>query len=233
MRYFSIVIAIISSNIAIFSILQITSIIAKISCRAILRFFDIISIITIIGIIGIISIIDIIWIIPIIIFIDIIRIILIISIIDISIIIDIISIIPNLSIIDIICILPIISIIDIIRSIYVTSIIDIIIFIFVLRFVAVFFRGECNEEDDDCAGVLAKVNSTSFKDLSPLFKELVHNFVQLEAVDDDLDEIGILLVSTPDTEVAKENGENGDSANRDMDKDETVASHSKSDNDDK
>ena len=203
MRYFSIVIAIISSNIAIFSIIQITSIIAKISCRAILRFYDIISIITIIGIIGIISIIDII------------------------------SIIPNLSIIDIIFILPITSIIDIISSINVTNIIDIIIFIFVLRFVAVFFRGECNEEDDDCDGVLAKVNSTSFKDLSSPFKELVHTFVQLEAVDDDLDEIGILLVSTPDTEVAKENGENGDSANRDMDKDETVASHGKSDNDDK
>jgi hypothetical protein len=44
------------------------------------------------------------------------------------------------------------------------------------EFVAVFFRGECVGEDDDCDGVLAK----------------------LEAVDDELDEIGILLVSTPE-----------------------------------
>ena len=32
--------------------------------------------------------------------------------------------------------------------------------------------------------------------------------IQLEAVDDELDEIGILLVSTPDEEVAQEHGEN-------------------------
>ena len=31
--------------------------------------------------------------------------------------------------------------------------------------------------------------------------------IQLEAVDDELDEIGILLVSTPDEEVAQEHGE--------------------------
>ena len=31
--------------------------------------------------------------------------------------------------------------------------------------------------------------------------------VQLEAVDDELDEIGILLVSTPDEEVAQEHGQ--------------------------
>ena len=29
--------------------------------------------------------------------------------------------------------------------------------VFFFRFVAVFFRGECNEENDDCDGVLAKV----------------------------------------------------------------------------
>ena len=33
------------------------------------------------------------------------------------------------------------------------------------------------------------------------------NIDQLEAVDDELDEIGILLVSTPDEEVAQEHGQ--------------------------
>ena len=43
---------------------------------------------------------------------------------------------------------------------------------------------------------------------------VVHSYIfnwfpiQLEAVDDELDEIGILLVSTPDEEVAQEHGEN-------------------------
>ena len=39
---------------------------------------------------------------------------------------------------------------------------------------------------------------------------LNHNILildQLEAVDDELDEIGILLVSTPDEEVAQEHGQ--------------------------
>ena len=42
---------------------------------------------------------------------------------------------------------------------------------------------------------------------------VVHSYIfnwfpiQLEAVDDELDEIGILLVSTPDEEVAQEHGE--------------------------
>ena len=49
---------------------------------------------------------------------------------------------------------------------------------------AVFFRGPCDEEDDDCAAVLAK----------------------LESIDDDLDEIGILIVTTADKEVSREHG---------------------------
>ena len=67
-----------------------------------------------------------------------------------------------------------------------------------------FFRGECTGEDDDCDGVLAKVGSNCF--LFFIFKSC---FIldQLEAVDDELDEIGILLVSTPDEEVAQEHGQ--------------------------
>ena len=53
------------------------------------------------------------------------------------------------------------------------------------EFVAVFFRGPCDEEEDDCDAVLAK----------------------LESIDDDLDEIGILIVTTADKEVSRENGE--------------------------
>ena len=52
------------------------------------------------------------------------------------------------------------------------------------EYVAVFFRGLCDEESDDCDAVLAK----------------------LEGVDDELDEIGILLVTTADKEVSRENG---------------------------
>ena len=51
------------------------------------------------------------------------------------------------------------------------------------EFVAVFFRGACDEEADDCDAVLAK----------------------LESIDDELDEIGILLVTTDDKEVSREN----------------------------
>ena len=54
------------------------------------------------------------------------------------------------------------------------------------EYVAVFFRGPCNEETDDCDAVLAK----------------------LESIDDDLDEIGILMVTTADKEVSRENGQN-------------------------
>ena len=53
------------------------------------------------------------------------------------------------------------------------------------EYVAVFFRGTCEEETDDCDAVLGK----------------------LESIDDDLDEIGILIVTTPDKEVSRENGE--------------------------
>ena len=52
------------------------------------------------------------------------------------------------------------------------------------EYVAVFFRGPCDEENDDCAAVLAK----------------------LESIDDDLDEIGILIVTTADKEVSREHG---------------------------
>ena len=52
------------------------------------------------------------------------------------------------------------------------------------EYVAVFFRGPCDEEADDCDAVLAK----------------------LENVDDELDEIGILLVTTGDKEVSRANG---------------------------
>ena len=51
------------------------------------------------------------------------------------------------------------------------------------EFVGVFFRGACDEESDDCDAVLAK----------------------LEAIDDELDEIGILLVTTADKEVSRDN----------------------------
>ena len=75
----------------------------------------------------------------------------------------------------------------------------------VFRFVAVFFRGECNEENDDCDGVLAKVQFEK----GQIIQSTIFNWspIQLEAVDDELDEIGILLVSTPDEEVAQEHGE--------------------------
>ena len=53
------------------------------------------------------------------------------------------------------------------------------------EYVAVFFRGPCDEEGDDCDAVLAK----------------------LESIDDDLDDIGILIVTTADKEVSRENGE--------------------------
>ena len=52
------------------------------------------------------------------------------------------------------------------------------------EYVGVFFRGPCDEETDDCDAVLGK----------------------LESVDDDLDEIGILLVTTSDKEVSRDNG---------------------------
>ena len=52
------------------------------------------------------------------------------------------------------------------------------------EYVAVFFRGPCDEEEDDCDAVLAK----------------------LESIDDDLDEIGILIVTTADKDVSRENG---------------------------
>ena len=52
------------------------------------------------------------------------------------------------------------------------------------EYVAVFFRGPCDEEGDDCDAVLAK----------------------LESIDDDLDDIGILIVTTADKEVSRENG---------------------------
>ena len=52
------------------------------------------------------------------------------------------------------------------------------------EYVGVFFRGPCDEETDDCDGVLAK----------------------LESIDDELDDIGILLVSTADKEVSRNNG---------------------------
>ena len=51
------------------------------------------------------------------------------------------------------------------------------------EFVAVFFRGACDEEADDCDAVLAK----------------------LESIDDELDDIGILLVTTDDKEVSRDN----------------------------
>ena len=53
------------------------------------------------------------------------------------------------------------------------------------EYVAVFFRGPCDEETDDCDAVLAK----------------------LESIDDDLDEIGILMVTTADKEISRENGD--------------------------
>ena len=52
------------------------------------------------------------------------------------------------------------------------------------EYVGVFFRGPCDEETDDCDAVLAK----------------------LESIDDELDDIGILLVSTADKEVSRNNG---------------------------
>jgi len=52
------------------------------------------------------------------------------------------------------------------------------------EYVAVFFRGLCDEETDDCDGVLAK----------------------LENIDDELDEIGILLVTTDDKGMSRKNG---------------------------
>ena len=77
------------------------------------------------------------------------------------------------------------------------------------RFVAVFFRGECNEENDDCDGVLAKVQFQTRQIYLLVIQSFIFNWspIQLEAVDDELDEIGILLVSTPDEEVAQEHGE--------------------------
>ena len=77
------------------------------------------------------------------------------------------------------------------------------------RFVAVFFRGECNEENDDCDGVLAKVQFVKRQIQLLVIQSSIFNWfpIQLEAVDDELDEIGILLVSTPDEEVAQEHGE--------------------------
>ena len=79
----------------------------------------------------------------------------------------------------------------------------------VFRFVAVFFRGECNEENDDCDGVLAKVQFQTRQIYLLVIQSFIFNWspIQLEAVDDELDEIGILLVSTPDEEVAQEHGE--------------------------
>ena len=53
------------------------------------------------------------------------------------------------------------------------------------EYVGVFFRGPCDEETDDCDAVLAK----------------------LESIDDASDEIGILLVTTSDKEVSKDNGD--------------------------
>ena len=52
------------------------------------------------------------------------------------------------------------------------------------EYVGVFFRGPCDEETDDCDAVLAK----------------------LESIDDELDDIGILLVTTADKEVSRNNG---------------------------
>ena len=80
---------------------------------------------------------------------------------------------------------------------------------FFFRFVAVFFRGECNEENDDCDGVLAKVQFVKRQIQLLVIQSSIFNWfpIQLEAVDDELDEIGILLVSTPDEEVAQEHGE--------------------------
>ena len=45
--------------------------------------------------------------------------------------------------------------------------------------------------------------------LKKIIQSTIFNWfpIQLEAVDDELDEIGILLVSTPDEEVAQEHGE--------------------------
>ena len=72
-----------------------------------------------------------------------------------------------------------------------------------------FFRGECNEENDDCDGVLAKVQFQTGQIYLLVKQSTISNWfpIQLEAVDDELDEIGILLVSTPDEEVAQEHGE--------------------------
>ena len=56
------------------------------------------------------------------------------------------------------------------------------------EYVGVFFRGPCDEETDDCDAVLAK----------------------LESIDDELDDIGILLVTTADKEVSRNNGESRD-----------------------
>ena len=88
------------------------------------------------------------------------------------------------------------------------SLLDVLIPVF--RFVAVFFRGECNEENDDCDGVLAKVQFVKRQIQLLVIQSSIFNWfpIQLEAVDDELDEIGILLVSTPDEEVAQEHGEN-------------------------
>ena len=53
------------------------------------------------------------------------------------------------------------------------------------EYVAVYFRGDCvNNKEVDCDEVLA----------------------DLETIDEDLDEIGIMLVTTKDTQVAKDNG---------------------------
>ena len=52
------------------------------------------------------------------------------------------------------------------------------------EYVSVFFRGSCDEEGEDCDAILAR----------------------LESIDDNLDEIGVLLVTTKDIKVAKEHG---------------------------
>ena len=61
------------------------------------------------------------------------------------------------------------------------------------EYVAVFFRGPCDEEGDDCDAVLAK----------------------FESIDDDLDDIGILIVTTADKEVSRENGKQNNKKNLD------------------
>ena len=60
-----------------------------------------------------------------------------------------------------------------------------LIFSSIFEYVAVYFRGDCvNNKEVDCDEVLA----------------------DLETIDEDLDEIGIMLVTTKDTQVAKDNG---------------------------